>query len=123
MNNELLIALLVLACVGLAAAFLITLAKLQEEKEKRWDETSRSVNIEKEKDAEIKRHDEEIKRHNEEWSDFLVKRENYWRETVKMAVKQRDALQDYKSSVICPHSEHFWVDGVCKRCGRMQDFG
>lgn len=34
--------------------------------------------------------------------------------------KERDALQDFKSSVLCPHNDHIWIDGVCKRCGRAQ---
>lgn len=36
------------------------------------------------------------------------------------AEKERDALQDFKSSKLCPHNDHIWVDGVCKRCGRAQ---
>lgn len=31
---------------------------------------------------------------------------------------ERDALQDFKSSKLCPHNDHIWIDGRCKRCGR-----
>ena len=48
MSKDLIIALLALAFAGSAAAFLVTLAKLQEEKERRRDEISLRLNVEKE---------------------------------------------------------------------------
>ena len=36
----------------------------------------------------------------------------------KAAEAQRDALQDKLSSFLCPHNDHIWVNGACKRCGR-----
>lgn len=27
-------------------------------------------------------------------------------------------LQDNLSAILCPHNDHVWVDGKCKKCGR-----
>ena len=31
------------------------------------------------------------------------------------------ALQDRLSAILCPRSDHVWVDGVCVKCGRVKD--
>ena len=30
-------------------------------------------------------------------------------------------LQDKLSTILCPHNNHVWVDGVCVKCGRVKD--
>lgn len=44
------------------------------------------------------------------------------RKTVKCILLQSDLdeLQDKYSAIICPHNDHVWVDGRCKKCGRRQ---
>lgn len=106
MNKDLIIALLALAFAGAAAALLVTLAKLQEEKERRWDEISLWQSIEKEKDAEIARLNACL--------DAEV-------EYVDNVIDEKTALQDELSALRCPRNDHIWIDGVCKRCGRIQD--
>lgn len=32
-----------------------------------------------------------------------------------------DVLQDKLSSMLCPANNHIWKDGVCSKCGRVQD--
>lgn len=34
--------------------------------------------------------------------------------------KERDALQDFKSEILCPTNGHIWIDGVCRKCGRAK---
>lgn len=35
-------------------------------------------------------------------------------------LKNRD-LQDRLSSAFCPSNNHVWQDGVCTKCGRIQE--
>ena len=109
MSKDLIIAMLALAFAGCAAAFLVTLAKLQEEKERRWDEISRAVGLEKI----VEEYVEEKERYENNMS--------YADKTLVRLTNQNGALQDRLSSLLCPWNDHIWVGGVCKRCGRVQD--
>ena len=109
MKTEIMIAVLALMCIGSLAAFLVTLAKLQEEKERRWDEISRAVGLENEIAFWKEANDDKIK-------DILY----YHKECEKLAT-ERDALQDRLSALLCPMNDHVWKDGVCAKCGRAKD--
>ena len=106
--------------VGLLAAFLVMWSyydgqkKLtQKERDRRWDEISLRMTIENEKDAEI-----------EELREFLSpfeKRGDFWYQTAEKMTLERDALQDRLSALLCPRNDHVWKDGVCTKCGKVQD--
>lgn len=32
-----------------------------------------------------------------------------------------NALQDKLSAAVCPRNDHIWVNGFCKKCGRVQE--
>jgi len=113
MSKDLIIALLALLSIGSLAAVFVLWAKLdeqkkltQEEKEKRWDETSRAASIEKEKDAEIYELESEIR--NIKWDNDCLQ-------------MQCDRQQNKLSSILCPTNNHVWKDGVCVKCGRVKD--
>ena len=108
--NSVIIAILVLICVSLAAACLILWEKYESEKEKRWNEISRSVNLEnvigdRTKDVVY-------------YSDLCDEQK---RLISRLKTKNAD-LQDRLSDLICPQNNHVWddVDGVkrCRKCGK-----
>ena len=104
--------IMIFAACCAACAWLVTWAKLdeqkkltQKERERCWDEISRAATIEKEKDAEIEKWQQEAKR-------YCFYFEN--------AREGNKALQDHLSSLICPRNDHVWKDGVCAKCGRVK---
>lgn len=108
-----------IACCA-AGAWLVTWAKLdeqkkltKEERDRRWDEISLRQNVEKEKDAEIAYWKEA---NNDKIGDILF----YHAECLKLAI-ERDALKDKLSALLCPTNNHVWKDGVCVKCGRVKD--
>lgn len=80
--------------------------KWKEEYSRRWQETSVALTVENEKDAQI---------HNLRIRNSLL---NHEIEAVEL--KNRD-LQDRLSSAFCPSNNHVWQDGVCTKCGRIQE--
>lgn len=80
--------------------------KWKEENSRRWQETSVMLTVENEKDAQI---------HNLRIRNSLL---NHEIEAVEL--KNRD-LQDRLSSAFCPSNNHVWKDGVCTKCGRIQE--
>ncbi len=80
--------------------------KWKEENSRRWQETSVMLTVENEKDAQI---------HNLRIRNSLL---NHEIEAVEL--KNRD-LQDRLSSAFCPSNNHVWQDGVCTKCGRIQE--
>lgn len=34
--------------------------------------------------------------------------------------RERDALQDRLSALLCPHNNHIWKDGRCVKCGKVE---
>ena len=109
MNKDLLIALLAIALCLAVAAFLVTLAKLQEEREKRWDEISRAVDLEKQLDCAANAYEDVT---------GMYRTMSAYSDIVK---QERDALQDKLSALLCPHNDHVWKDGCCVKCGRVKD--
>lgn len=136
MSKDLIIAILALAFAGCCGALLVTLAKLDEQKQKtaeehtayrnaleygnalaealreeqerRWDEISRAVGLENEISYWKEANDDKIK-------DVLY----YHKECEKLAT-ERDTLQDRLSALLCPSNNHIWKDGRCVKCGRVQ---
>ena len=80
--------------------------KWKEENSRRWQETSIMLTVENEKDQQI---------HNLRIRNSLL---NHEIEAVEL--KNRD-LQDRLSSAFCPSNNHVWQDGVCTKCGRIQE--
>ena len=106
MSTEWIIALLAIALMIAAAAFLIVCAKRDEEKEqiaaerKRWREAL----------------------------DARIRREEFWVGVAERLTEERNELQDRLSEVLCPRNNHIWepttlFDGAsrCKRCGRIKE--
>ena len=112
--------ILLFALVCALAAVFVLWAKWEEEKvktgeerDRRWDEISRALGLEKEA------HYYESKCDFEEvYHKYVV--ENEIAERV-CAEQERDALQDKLSALLCPTANHVWKDGVCVKCGRMHD--
>jgi len=96
MNESLIIALLALLSIGSLAAVFVLWAKVQEEREKRWQETSIMLSNEKELN-------EKIQKQNE-YAGILV--------------KEYSRLQSKLSAILCPTNNHVWQDGVCVKCGK-----
>ena len=113
MNKDLLIAILSLACLGLAAAFLVTLAKLQEEKEKRWDDTSVFLSEIKHMSCLVEVNEYIISVQKEMLRDYLHE--------LQKGQRENHDLQLRLSAILCPTNNHVWKDGRCAKCGRMKD--
>ena len=110
----------VLALIGSLAGWLVTRAKLdeqkkltQEERDRRWDEISLRLTIENEKDAEI-----EFLKYSLEGEQRLgADRE----EEIFRLSAWHNIMQDKLSALLCPTNNHVWKDGCCVKCGRMKD--
>lgn len=111
-------AILGIVCIGAIAAFFVMWSKYDEQKkltqeecEKRWQETSIALTVEKEKDAEIAKLNSCINTEIEFANQRLFER--------RMAEERCDRLQDKLSAILCPTNNHVWKDGVCAKCGRV----
>ena len=116
MNESLIIAFLALLSIGSLAAVFVLWAKLdeqkkltQEEKEKRWDETSRSVGLEK-----------KVEDITERFICMNATARYQFNRGVDLYEKNMK-LQDRLSALLCPRNDHVWKDGVCVKCGRVKD--
>lgn len=122
MSKDLIIALLALAFAGAAAALLVALAKLQEEKERHWDEISLRLNVEKELEQ-SKVHQRWMQEDVLRYSEQLTKEQALGAEREEEIFRLstwHNIMQDELSALLCPRNDHIWIDGVCKRCGRPQ---
>lgn len=88
------------ACCA-AGAWLVTWVKLDEQKQKtkderdrRWDEISRAVELENE----------------------LEQEKSYF----EACLAGNHVLQDRLSALLCPRNDHVWKDGICIKCGREE---
>ena len=123
MKTEIMIAVLALLCIGSLAAFFIAWAKLdeqkkltKEERDRRWDEISRATGIENELEKSKAR--EKCTAKSVQWyADQLLDCERKRR----YENKRNRAMQDKLSAIICPRNDHVWKDGICIKCGRVQD--
>jgi seryl-tRNA synthetase len=89
----------------------------KEERDRRWDEISRALSIEK-----------ELERAKAEFDEVNEKRDEAWRRLLSATVDERNdlkarlpVLQDKLSALLCPMNDHVWVDGICTKCGRMHE--
>lgn len=123
MSKDLIIAILALAFAGCAAALLVVIAKWQEEKERRWDEISRAVDLENE--IEQLRAREYWTAQAVLWYAESLKREkeilDSWKHEYEWLWNEKGKTQDKLSALLCPHNDHVWKDGRCVKCGRSQD--
>lgn len=116
MKTEVMVIVLALLCIGSLAAAFVLWSKLDEQKQKtaeerdrRWDEISLKLTAEKAL--------EDQTAIAWQYSELAIKANLlYHEERIK-----NDALQDKLSALLCPHNDHVWKDGVCVKCGRVQD--
>jgi len=109
MTKDIIIALLGIGFMFAVAALLVALAKLQEEKERRWDEISRAAGLEniiEDRTRDISYYHEITCKHTA---------------SIIRLTSEKIYLQDRLSSVLCPTNNHVWKDGCCVKCGRAQD--
>lgn len=109
MSKDLIIALLALLSIGSLAAVFVLWAKLDEQKQKTtekrerlWDEISISLNWEKS---------------NAGGDQLLDQQDAFIEELITKTERQQDKL----SAILCPTNNHVWKDGVCVKCGRVQE--
>ena len=83
--------------------------KTKEERDRRWDEISLRQNAEKENvklnaclDAEVAYVDELL-------------------DDSRALARKLLLTQNKLSAILCPRNDHVWKDGVCVKCGRVQD--
>ena len=116
-----------IALCGTTTAFLVTLAKLQEEKERRWDEISLRQTIENEKDAEIAKLTSCISDEINDYNRAVYEKGQSEQKCeglelcIKYLIERNDYLQDRLSAILCPTNNHVWKDGCCVKCGRVKD--
>lgn len=103
--------IIILCIIVLALAGLCTwlIRSLKYERELRWDEISRSVELENDVAFWKEVNDDKIK-------DILC----YHAECAKLAA-ERNELQDKYSALKCGTNGHFYKDGVCTKCGRSKN--
>jgi len=112
-NKDLLIALLAIALCLAAGAFLVALAKLQEEKKKRWDDTSVYLTDKKHMICLLEVNEYIISVQKEMLRDYLHE--------LQKGQRENHDLQLRLSSILCPTNNHVWKDGVCVKCGRVKE--
>lgn len=113
MTKDIIIALLGIGFLFAVAGLLVALAKLREEKEKRWDEISSEFTLERHYRDLLFDYSMEVTRRKNERLAFLMRCHDL--------EEKAGGLQDRLSSVLCPTNNHVWKDGVCVKCGRAQD--
>lgn len=122
--------LLGIGFVGSLAAFFVAWAKLdeqkkltQEERDRRFDEISRALSIEKELEQSNAR--EKCSANAVIWFADELKRAKaeakVFRSNFESCRNGNMILQEKLSAIICPTSNHVWKDGCCVKCGRMKD--
>jgi hypothetical protein len=72
------------------------------EYDRRWDETSISLNWEKS---------------NVGGNELLDQQDAFIWELINKIEQQQDRL----SEIICPTNNHVWIDGKCSKCGRVKN--
>ena len=123
MKESLIIALLSLLSIGSLATVFVLWAKVQEEREKRWDEISLRLNVEKELEQ-SKVHQQWMQEDVLRYSEQLTKEQALGAEREEEIFRLsawHNIMQDKLSALLCPRNDHVWKDGVCVKCGRVQD--
>lgn len=117
------------ALVLALAGFFVMWAKWEDEKvktkeaeERRWDEISLRLNVEKELEQSKAR--EKCSAQSVLWYAEQLTNAKQEAEGLKMGVDylghREDVLQDKLSALLCPRNDHVWKDGVCVKCGRVK---
>ena len=123
MKTEIMIAVLALLCIGSLAAAFVLWAKLDEQKQKTKEERDNyqaALQIGK-TNAEYAQRLEDEKERSTDYSGLYAKQKEAWRGELDRLWKERNAMQDRLSSLLCPMNDHVWKDGVCAKCGRVKD--
>lgn len=108
MGNNMWIIILALAFAGCAAALLVAIAKMDEWKEKAAEEHADYI-------AALR-----IANTNAEAAQAIEQESEGLKLGIQYLTEQNDALQDFKSSVLCPTSNHVWSGAICTKCGRVK---
>ena len=121
MKIEIMIAVLALLCIGSLAAAFVLWAKLDEQKQKTKDEHANYIaalnlhNATAEAAQAVQKEFEDYKYFNDDYHIGILHKQ------IRSEFDRANALQDRLSALLCPMNDHVWKDGVCVKCGRMQD--
>ena len=123
MRTEIMIAVLALLCIGSMAAAFVLWAKVDEYKRTAQDEHANyiaALQIGK-TNAEYAQRLENEKERSTDYSGLYAKQTEAWRDELDRLWKERNAMQDRLSAILCPRNDHVWKDGRCVKCGRVKD--
>ena len=123
MKTEIMIAVLALMCIGSMAAAFVLWAKVDEYKRTAQEEHANyiaALQIGK-TNAEYAQRLEDEKERSTDYSGLYAKQKEAWRCELDRLWKERNAMQDRLSALLCPHNDHVWKDGRCVKCGRAKD--
>ena len=115
MSKDLIIAILALAFAGCAGALLVTLAKLDEWKDRAAAEHANHV--------EAMRIGNTNAEYAQRLENEIAKLDSCLNTEIEYAdglIDENRAMQDHLSALLCPRNDHIWENDVCKRCGRTQ---
>ena len=122
MKIEIMIAVLGIICIGALAAVFVLWAKVDELKQKTADEHANyiaALQIGK-TNAEYAQRLENEKERSTDYSGLYAKQTEAWRDELDRLWKERNAMQDKLSALLCPTANHVWKDGRCVKCGRVK---
>ena len=123
MKTEIMIAVLGIICIGALAAAFVLWAKIDEQKQKTADEHANylaALGLHN-ATAEAAQRLENEKERSTDYSGLYAKQTEAWRDELDRLWKERNAMQDRLSAILCPRNDHVWKDGVCVKCGRVQE--
>ena len=123
MKTEIMIAVLALLCIGSMEAAFVLWAKVDEYKRTAQDEHANyiaALQIGK-TNAEYAQRLENEKERSTDYSGLYAKQTEAWRDELDRLWKERNAMQDRLSAILCPRNDHVWKDGRCTKCGRTKD--
>ena len=108
----------------LVAAVVVLAILWRKEYNKRWQETSVNLSVEKEYRAALDEHQMQLDEANRALCASNAAKDSLYAELAvtaeerDMFFKERNELQAKLSSTLCPRNDHVWgEDGRCKRCG------
>ena len=116
MKTEIMVAVLALLCIGSLAAAFVLWAKIDEQKQKTADEHANYL-------AALGLHNATAEA-AQRVSDYLDIKTHLAERDLEYALRvsvENIELKDRLSALLCPMNDHVWKDGVCVKCGRMQD--
>ena len=123
MKTEIMIAVLGIICIGALAAAFVLWAKIDEQKQKTADEHANylaALGLHN-ATAEAAQRLENEKERSTDYSGLYAKQKEAWRCELDRLWKERNAMQDKLSALLCPRNDHVWKDGRCIKCGRSEE--